>query len=253
MKSITIRLIPAVLLLFGFFSQSHAAELVVSVASSLTNAFKEIGQAYEGENSGTKVLFNFGASDSLLQQISRGAPVDVFASADQETMDRASKQQLILTNTRSNFVENRLVLVVPIASDPQVIALPDLTKEIVQHIGVGAEAVPVGRYTKEFLEKEGMWNFLVPKYVYGQNVRQVLDYVARGEVEAGFVYLTDALLFKDKVRVVLEATTQTPIVYPIAVVKGGGNEKGGHQFVAFVRSEKAQAILQKYGFQRAPK
>jgi molybdate transport system substrate-binding protein len=111
----------------------------------------------------------------------------------------------------------------------------------------------VGRYTKEFLEKEGMWNFLVPKYVYGQNVRQVLDYVARGEVEAGFVYLTDALLFKDKVRVVLEATTQTPIVYPIAVVKGGGNEKGGHQFVAFVRSEKAQAILQKYGFQRAPK
>jgi molybdate transport system substrate-binding protein len=234
------------------FSPTYAAEIVVSVASSLTNAFKEIGQAYEGEHAGTKVLFNFGASDSLLQQISRGAPVDVFASADRETMDRAAKQQLILTDTRADFVANRLVLIAPTAFDVRVNMLSDLSRDFVQHIGVGSDAVPVGRYTKEFLERARMWSLLIPKLVYGQNVRQVLDYVARGEVEAGFVYLSDAKSAPDRVRIVAKLTTNIPIVYPIAVVKSGGNEQEGRRFVNYARSEKAQTILQKFGFLRAP-
>src|SRR5690349_9897436 len=86
-----------------------AADLMVSAASSLTNAFQEIGKAYEKERPGTRVLFNFGASGQLLQQIARGAPADVFASADEESMDRADKQNLIVRDSRADFAANRLV------------------------------------------------------------------------------------------------------------------------------------------------
>jgi molybdate transport system substrate-binding protein len=252
MKSNAVRFFLASIAAWGLVSPGNASEVVVSVASSLTNAFKEIGQAYEGEHPGMKVLFNFGASDSLVQQISRGAPVDVVACADHETMDRASRQQLILTDTRTDFVSNRLVLIAPTISHPKINTVFDLTRDFIQHIGVGSEAVPIGRYTKEFLEREGMWSLLMPKFVYGQNVRQVVDYVARGEVEAGFVYLTDATSVPDRVRIVSELATKAPIVYPIAVVKGSANEIAGRSFVSFVRSEKAQTILRKFGFLRAP-
>jgi molybdate transport system substrate-binding protein len=91
----------------------QAADLVVSAAASLTNAFTDIGKEFEHENPGTKVLFNFAGSGQLLQQIAKGAPVDVFASADQETMDQAQSQGLIDVASRYNFVSNALVVVVP--------------------------------------------------------------------------------------------------------------------------------------------
>ena len=91
-------------------------ELIVSAAASLTNAFQDIGQKFETANPGTKVVPNFAASGALLQQIEKGAPVDVFASADQKTMDQASEKKLIVPETRKNFVSNVLVLIVPLGS-----------------------------------------------------------------------------------------------------------------------------------------
>jgi molybdate transport system substrate-binding protein len=98
------------------------------------------------------------------------------------------------------------------------------------------------------LEQAGQWDALSKKYVFGQNVRQVLDYVSRGEVDAGFVYVTDAALMKDRVKVALEVPTREPIVYPIAVVKGGGNEKGARQFIDYVKSDSGRQVLTKFGF-----
>jgi molybdate transport system substrate-binding protein len=225
------------------------ADLTVSAAASLTNAFNEIGKAYEQVQPGTRVLFNYGSSGALLQQISRGAPVDVLATADLETMDRAQKQNLIAPDTRRNFVSNKLVVVVPLDSKLQLSALADLAAAAVQRIGIGTpDSVPVGRYAREALELVGQWEALKDKYIFGQNVRQVLDYVARGEVDAGFVYVTDAALMNDRVRVALQAETKKAILYPIAVVKGGGNEKAARGFLAFVQSEGGQKILAKYGF-----
>ncbi len=230
---------------------AQAADLVVSAAASLQNAFVEIGKDFEKASAGTRVLFNFGASGQLVQQISRGAPADVLATADQDSMDRAQKQRLVVLDTRVNFVSNTLTVIVPAGSPTAIRSLADLSAPAVKRIGLGTpESVPAGRYAKEALELAGSWESLKEKYVYGQNVRQVLDYVARGEVDAGFVYVTDAALMKDKVNVVAAAPVKNPIVYPIAAVKGSGSEKLARAFVRYVRSDAAQAVLEKYGFGR---
>src|SRR5262249_21406951 len=116
---------------------ARAEDLTVSAAASLTNAFQDIGKGFEQANAGTKVLLNFGASGQLLQQIARGAPVDVFASADEETMDRAQQQNVIIVDSRQTFVANKLVLIVPADSSLKVSALEDLAAAKVQRIAVG--------------------------------------------------------------------------------------------------------------------
>jgi molybdate transport system substrate-binding protein len=247
---------PPVRLLLGLVAAlgvlpAQAADLMVAAASSLTNAFQEIGKEYEKARPGARVLFNFGASGQLLQQISRGAPVDVFASADAETMDRAEKQSLIFRTSRADFTANKLLLIGPGDSTLALGSLADLSAPAVQKISLGnPDSVPVGRYAKAAIEKAGLWQSLSPKFVYTQNVRQSLDYVFRGEVEAGFVYATDAAISPVKVRVALEVPTDNPIVYPIAAVKGYGSENRALDFIAFVRSEPGQKILDKYGFKR---
>jgi len=238
-----------ILVLFGVSGPLRAADLTVSAAASLTNAFTELARLYEASNPGSKVLLNFGASGSLLQQISRGAPVDVFATADVDTMDRAQKQNLLISETRSNFAANALVLVAPRDARVPVNALADLSRGDVARIGLGIpESVPAGRYAKQALELAGLWERLKDKYVYGQNVRQVLDYTARGEVDAGIVYLTDAEMMKNRVRVVATLEAGNPILYPISVIKGGGNERAARKFVELVKSEPGLRVLQKYRF-----
>ena len=225
-----------------------AADLTVSAAASLTNAFQQIGTAFEAANPGTKVQFNFAASGPLLQQIAKGAPVDVFASADQETMNQAEQQKLVVVATRTNFVRNSLVVIVPADRAPPK-ALADLVAPSVRQVAVGVPAsVPVGRYTKAVLEKAGLWAQIEAKMIGAQSVRQVLDYVARGEVDAGFVYASDAALMPGKVRIAFTVSTEQPVLYPIAVVAASGNAATAERFVAYVASPPAQTVLARYGF-----
>jgi molybdate transport system substrate-binding protein len=224
-------------------------ELVVSAAVSLRNAFQDLGRDFEQEHTGTRVLFNFGASGQLLQQIARGAPADVFASADEETMDRAAAQRLILADTRSDFVRNQLVLVVPGSASSQISSIDDLKQPWVTRIAIGKpDSVPAGRYAQEALELAGAWAALHPKCIFGQNVRQVLDYVERGEVDAGLVYVSDALIAARKVRVVTEVQLRRPILYPVAVVATTANQARAREFIAFILSEPAQKVFSRYGF-----
>ena len=239
------------LLALQFGVSAMAADLIVSAAASLTNAFTDIGHEFERAHPDTKVAFNFAGSGQLLQQIAKGAPVDVFASADQETMDKAEAEKLVEAGTRADFVRNFLVVVVPIDSKLSVASLNDLTKSEVRHIAIGnPESVPVGRYSKAVLTASGHWNALEPRVVNTQNVRQSLDYVSRGEVEAAFVYRTDAAILPDKVRIVLEVPTQKPILYPIAAIRGSGDKTVAKDFIAFVQSKAGTKIFQKYGFGR---
>jgi molybdate transport system substrate-binding protein len=228
-----------------------AAELIVSAAASLTNAFTEIGKEFEKANSPHKVVFNFAGSGQLLQQIARGAPVDVFASADQDTMDRADKQNLIVRSSRADFTRNTLVLVASKRSAVSLSRLEELKNDAVKRIAISnPETVPVGKYSKSALDAAGLFEALKDKYIHTQNVRQSLDYAARGEVEVGFVYVTDAAIMPDKVTVLFEVPTQTPITYPIAAVKGGGKESLALKFVQFVGSDTAQKILAAHGFRK---
>lgn len=239
-----------ILILAGLVAASNAwaEDLIVSAAASLTNAFKEVGSEFEKVSPGTKVVFNFAASGPLLQQIESGAPVDVFASADQETMDKAAEKKLIAPPSRRNFSSNTLVLVQPKSAAP-IKSVADLKGDGVKRIGIGNPAsVPVGRYTRDVLQAEGLWDALGPKFILADSVRQVLDYVSRTEVDAGFVYATDASVAKDKVAVVTALATQRPVLYPIAVVAASKQPQRSGDFVAFVAGATGQAILAKYGF-----
>lgn len=229
----------------------HAQEVVVSAAASLTNAFQTVGQAFEKAHPGAKVTFNFAASGPLLAQIQQGAPVDVFASADQETMDRAAKANLLAEGTRADFARNTLVLIVPASATNVPTKLADLGGAAYKRISTGTPtSVPVGRYTMASVQEAGLTTTLETKWVYGESVRQVLNYVARGEVDAGFVYRTDALIEKEKTRIALTVPTSTPVSYPIAQVANSKNAALGKEFVAFVRSDAGQKILDGFGFSK---
>jgi molybdate transport system substrate-binding protein len=246
--SLVTRLVAAMLVL-AVMGVAHARELTVSAAASLTDAFKEIAHGYEAQYPGSKVQLNFGASGALLQQVAKGAPVDVFASADQETMDAAVKQGLVAAGERKDFVRNTLVVIVPADSAIAIRRLGDLRQPAVRRIAIGNPAsVPVGRYTRHALEAGKLWNELGPKLINTQNVRQVLDYVARGEVDAGFVYRTDAAIQKDKVKVVFDVPLDTPVTYPIAPATASANAGEARRFVAYVMSPAGQSMLARYGF-----
>ncbi len=251
MKDTPLRRVAGAALLALSSIAAQAAELTVSAAASLTNAFRELGPAFEAQNPGTRVVFNFAASDVLLAQIAKGAPADVFASADQEAMDTADAQKLVAAGTRRNFAANSLVMIVPGDSTLGLATLADLQKPGVKRVAIGnPAAVPVGRYTRRSLEAAKLWGVVEPKAVSAQSVRQALDYVARGEVEAGFVYSTDAAIMKDKVKVVATTPTEPAITYPIAAVAGSPNPDASRKFLDFVVSPAAQTVLARYGFAR---
>ena len=226
-----------------------AADLTVSAAASLTNAFTDIGPLYEAANPGARVLFNFGASGALLQQIAKGAPADVFVSADQESMDQAQAQGLV--KARRDFVSNTLVVVVPASAATPPKTLADLAQAGYARVAIGLPAsVPVGRYTKGVLEAARLWGAIEPKMIGAGSVRQALDYVARAEVDAGFVYATDAAVMPEKVKVAFTVPTTKPVLYPIATLNGGPNAADAAKFVDFLFTAPAQAVLAKYGFGR---
>lgn len=243
------RRIAAAIALALLTSGASAADLVVSAAASLTDAFTAVGHAYELKHPGTKVVLNFAASDVLMQQIANGAPADIFASADQTAMDKATGQAIVKAGTREDFATNQLVVVVPVDATTHVVSLKDLQASAVGKIAIGDPAsVPVGRYTKGALQEASLWDGLQSKLVLAQNVRQALDYVARGEADAGFVFATDAAVGKSKVRIEFRVPSTTPIRYPIAIVAQSKQTAEAQSFETFVLSPEGQALLVAAGF-----
>lgn len=229
-------------------SVAYAVEMTVSGAASLTNAFIEMKREFEKAKPGITVNTNFAASNPLLKQIIEGAPVDVFASADQATMDKAAEAEVVDPTTRRNFAANDLVLIIP-KGEKKLVNLEELLR--LKHIAIGnPDSVPVGRYTRDALKKAGLWDRLVDKFIFSASVRQGLDYVARGEADAGFVYATDARQLSDKVEVTMVVEGHDPVDYPIAVAITGKNPQAGQEFINYVLSPAGQAILAKYGFSR---
>ena len=229
----------------------NAQELMVSAAASLTNAFKELAPLFEAKHPGSKVLLNFAASDALVQQVAKGAPVDVLACADQESMDKAETQKLLTAGSRQNFAANSLVLIVPTDSALTIRTVADLAQASVTRIAMGNPAsVPAGRYAQQALEQGKLWSAVQPKAIYALSVRQSLDYVARGEVDAGFVYNTDAAIQKTKVRVVSTVPSTVAITYPAAVIASSKNAALAQQFIDFTLSSAGQAVLGQYGFMK---
>ncbi len=227
--------------------------LTIAAAASLADAFAQIGQAFERSHPGVTVRFNFAASGILLQQLVRGAPIDVLATADAQTMQRASERGVVDPRTRVEFAANTLVLVEPRrrpAGMPALAALDDLRADHVKRIALGKpETVPVGNYARQVLVAGGLWELLQPKLIPADSTRQVLDYVGRGEVAAGFVYSTDAAL-SEQVRVVLVLAPplHEAIRYPAAVVHESSRRELAGAFVRYLQLPDAQSILRRHGF-----
>jgi molybdate transport system substrate-binding protein len=230
---------------------AESKEITVSAAISLKNAFEEIGELFESSNKGVHVLFNFGASGDLMTQIKGGAPVDLFASAAVKDMDGLAKEGFLLEGTKTNFVTNTVVLIVPASSTVSIATFEDLTRSEIKKIAVGnPQTVPAGRYAEETLQYYKVSERLKDKLILAENVRQVLDYVARGEVDAGVVYATDAIVRQEvKVAATAPESSHKPVIYPIAIVKDSKNEQVARTFISFVLSEEGKKVFEKNGFQ----
>ncbi len=226
-------------------------EITVSAAISLKNAFEEIGKTFLEKRAGVKVVFNFGGSGDLARQIEAGAPVDVFATAAQKDMEDIDRKGFVASNSRKNFAGNAIVLIKPTNSNIPMNSFEDLQRREVGKIAIGnPQTVPAGRYAEEALRHFNLWEGLKEKLIFAENVRQVLDYVARGEVDAGLVYSTDAMVRSKEVKVVMKLPegSHQPVLYPIGVIKETKEESLSRAFVDFIISPGGQRILNKYGF-----
>ena len=227
-------------------------ELTISVAASVQDAMKEVQEAYLAEAPDVNITYNFGSSGSLAQQISQGAPTDVFLSASKKWMDDLEQQGQILEGSRQELLLNSLVLIVP-QDKTDISDFSDFGTDKVGKLTLGEpESVPAGKYAQEALTSMNMFDALQPKMVFGKDVRQVLSYVATGNVDAGLVYATDARV-SDQVQVIATAPadSHSPIIYPVGVVADSKNAEAAHAFVDFLSSDTATDIFEEYGFAMA--
>jgi molybdate transport system substrate-binding protein len=223
--------------------------LTVSAAASLKEALNEITPLYSESKFNVTIRNNFGSSGNLQQQIINGAPVDVFISAAPKQMDELQKKDLIVADSRRDLLSNRLVLIVH-ADKSDTKELKDLTNANIERIAIGdPRSVPVGEYAEQALVKLELFKALQSKFVLGNNVRQVLQFVESGNAQAGIVYATDAKTStKVKVVQVIDAKLHKPIVYPIAIIQKSSNQSSAKSYLDFLSSEPVKNIFEKYGF-----
>jgi molybdate transport system substrate-binding protein len=199
--------------------------------------------------------YNFGASGELQKQIEAGAPVDLFVSAATRQMDELEKRGLVVAATRRAFARNLLTVVKPADSRVDIARPGDLLDARVGRVVIGnPKTVPAGQYAEESLRALGLWERLQPRLVYAENVRQALEYVARGEVEAGFVYTTDLAARAAGVTEAfrLPEDTYQPVIYPTAVVTGSRQPALASAFIELLVSREGRAVLGRLGFQPPP-
>jgi len=233
-------------------SAREGADLTVSAASSLTDAFTEIGRAFETANPGTAVTFNFGPSDGLAAQIDQGAPVDVFASASPTWMDSVQDDGPGVTD-RADFAQNRLAIIVPVDNPAGIENLDDLTEDHVQLV-LAAEGVPAGDYAREMLREAGIYEAALANVVSNEeDVRAVITKLIAGDADAGIGYVTDVTpAVSDRVTLIpIPDAVNVIATYPIAAVNGTQEVDLAKGFVDFVLGD-GQRTLAEYGFLPPP-
>jgi molybdate transport system substrate-binding protein len=219
----------------------RAETLTVFAAASLTNALETIGKDFEAAHPGTKVELNFAGSSTLVRQIMEGAPADVFASADEENMEKVRA----LISSPQIFAGNRLAIIVAKGNPKNVTSLSDLAKPGLT-IALAAPVVPVGRYAREAFAKAGVAG---PASSGVIDVKAVVTRVSMGEADAGVVYTTDVAAAGGKVEgVAIPDALNVRAKYPIATVRASKNEKGALAFVRFVLFPEARKLLTNAGF-----
>jgi molybdate transport system substrate-binding protein len=247
-------IVAAFVILWGAaFSPASAEDktLTIFAAASMKNALDDIDAGFTART-GVKVSASYAASSTLAKQIEQGAPADIFVSADADWMDYAASRKNINEPTRVNLLGNSIVLIAPKDSSIDNVTVGhgfDLAKLAGDgKIATGdVKSVPAGKYAKAALEKLGAWTAAEPKFAMAESVRAALTLVARGEAVLGIVYSTDAKV-EPGVKIVgtFPADSHPPIIYPVAATSTA--KPVAREYLEYLRSSAAKAVLEKYGF-----
>jgi len=224
-------------------------ELHVAAAADLIPAFEEIGRAFESTHK-TKVVFSFGSTGLLSRQIENGAPMDVFAAASIDFINQLEQKDLIVPETKAIYARGRITLWVPKSSSLKTEKVTDLTRSEVKRIAIAnPDHAPYGKAAQEALQNAGVWEQVKPKLVYGDNIRQTLQFAETGNVDVAIVALS---LSKesDGQWTLIPQELHNPIDQGLAVIKGTKNEKAAREFASFIIGSQGQTILAKYGFEQ---
>lgn len=228
--------------------------ILVAAAASLKNAYEDkLIPMFEEQYPGVTVEGTYDSSGKLQTQIEEGLEADVFMSAATKQMKALDEEGMIASDTITDLLENKIVLIVPTGNEKKLEKFEDI--ENADSIALGDPAsVPAGQYAQEALTNLGIWDKIQDKVSFGTNVTEVLNQVAAASADAGIVYATDAASMADQVEVVAEApegSLAKKVIYPVAVVKGTAHEEVAKEFVAFLQTDKAITVFEEYGFSSA--
>ena len=226
-------------------------EVNLAAAASLKNVYDEkLIPMFEQKYPGVKVTPTYASSGDLQTQIENGLETDVFMSAANKQMDALVEKGIIDNDTNLQFLENKVVLIVPADSNSNISSFDDL-KDVDGNIAIGdPESVPAGQYAQEVLNNTGIWDDVESKLSLGTDVTAVLNQVAQGSADCGIVYATDAKS-TDDVKVICEApddALKTPVIYPVAAIKDTNDTDATKAFMDFLQTKEAKDVFVDYGF-----
>jgi len=228
-------------------SKTEVSEVQVAAASDLSPAFEEIGKQFEARTK-TKVVYSFGSTGLLTRQIENGAPVDLFAAASVDFIDQLDQKGLIIPDSKAVYAIGRITLWTTAESTLRLENIKDLARPEVMRVAIAnPDHAPYGLAAKQALESAGIWDSVKPKLVYGDNIRQTLQYAETGNVEVAIVALSLSKQSHGHWSLIPEELHQ-PLEQGIAIMKTTKKEQAARAFAAFLTGPQGRAIMQKYGF-----
>jgi molybdate transport system substrate-binding protein len=227
--------------------QATAREIIVAAASDLTPAFDELGKKFE-QATGIKVVYSFGSTGTLTQQIENGAPMDLFAAANVEYINKLERNGLIIPETKALYARGRITIWTNADSKLPIDRLEDLARPEVQRVAIAnPDHAPYGVAAREALQSAGIWDSVKSKLVFGENVRQTMQYAETDNVDVAIVALSLSIKSKGRWTLVPQEMHK-PLDQALAVIKGSVNEDGARRFAVFINGAEGRPIMRQYGF-----
>jgi molybdate transport system substrate-binding protein len=221
--------------------------LTVSAAADLTPAFEELGALFRNET-GIEVIFNFGSTGQLTQQIEQGAPVDLLAAANVTFVEDLERKNLVLSDTKALYAQGRITLWTRNDNPLRLERVEDLAQDEVRRIAIAnPEHAPYGEAARQALQSAGIWDRVSSRLVFGENVRQTLQYAETGNVDAAIVALSLSIHSSGRWILISEKLHQ-PLNQALAVIRGTRHEAEARSFATFINSPQGRVIMRKYGF-----
>ena len=226
---------------------NQTPELTVAAASDLTQAFEELRREFEANNK-TKVVFVFGSTGMLTRQIENGAPMDLFAAANVDYVNQLEQKGLIISDTKAIYARGRITMWTTADSPLKIETIADLKRPDVKRISIAnPDHAPYGLAAQQALQNAGLWDEVKPKLVFGDNIRQTLQYAETGNVDVAIVALSLSQQSKGRWTLIPEELHK-PIDQGLAVIKSTRNEAAARAFAGFITGPRGREILSKYGF-----